>query len=119
MKTRILGENGLEVSEIGLGCMGITQVYDTALEEQDAINFLRDAYEDGVTLFDTAEAYGPFVNEEIVGKALAPFRDEVVVATKIGFDFDAIAGERRAGVNSDPKHIRPAVDRSLKRLQTD
>ncbi|WP_316862122.1 aldo/keto reductase [uncultured Cohaesibacter sp.] len=119
METRKLGNSGLEVSTIGLGCMGITQGYNTALDERDAIIFLRNAYEDGITFFDTAEAYGPFINEEIVGKALAPFRDEVVVATKVGFEFNAAAGERQVKVNSDPRHICSAVELCLKRLKTD
>lgn len=99
--------------------MGLSHAYDTALSDAEAIAFLRAAYERGVTFFDTAEAYGPFVNETLVGKALAPFRDEVVIATKFGFDIDLETGARNGGVNSRPEHIRAVVEASLKRLATD
>jgi len=119
MQTRKLGNSGLEVSALGLGCMGLTSFYNTALPEGEAVAFLRAAYEKGITLFDTAEAYGPFVNETIVGKAVAPFRDKVVIATKFGFDIDLETGRHLGGVNSKPAHIRAVVDASLKRLATD
>ena len=113
MNKRILGKSGLEVSEIGFGCMGLNFSYGHALEKQDAIGLIRAAVEEGVTLFDTAEVYGPFTNEEIVGEALAPFRKDVVIATKFGFN---IQDGKMAGVNSHPNHIREAVEGSLKRL---
>lgn len=119
MQTRKLGNSGLEVSALGLGCMGLTSFYNTALPEGEAVAFLRAAYEKGITLFDTAEAYGPFVNETIVGKVVAPFRDKVVIATKFGFDIDLETGRHLGGVNSKPAHIRAVVDASLKRLATD
>lgn len=113
MKKRILGKAGLEVSEIGFGCMGLNFSYGTGLNKQDAIAILRAAVEKGVTFFDTAEVYGPFTNEEIVGEALAPFRNKVVIATKFGFD---IQENKMAGVTSKPKNIKKAVEGSLKRL---
>lgn len=119
MKKRKIGNSGLEVSALGLGCMGLTSFYNTALPEGEAIAFLRAAFEKGITLFDSAEAYGPFVNEAILGKAVAPFRDEVVIATKFGFDIDPDTGEHLGGANSKPAHIRAVVDASLKRLGTD
>lgn len=115
MKKRVLGKGGLEVSEIGFGCMGLSFGYATTLERSDAIAMIRSAFDSGVTFFDTAEAYGPFVNEEIVGEALAPVRDDVVIATKFGFK-DANA---QAGVDSRPAHIRAVAEASLKRLRTD
>ena len=115
MKKRKLGRGGLEVSEIGLGCMGLSFGFGPATEKPAAIRLIRAAYERGVTFFDTAEAYGPFVNEELVGEALAPFRDEVVIATKFGFK-DA---SPRNGLDSRPEHIREVADASLKRLKTD
>ncbi|MDP5240827.1 aldo/keto reductase [Uliginosibacterium sp. 31-16] len=119
MKYRTLG-NGLEVSAIGLGCMSMTgNIYGSAADKQDMIRLLRAAYERGVTLFDTAEAYGPFINEELLGEALAPIRDQVVIATKFGFDIDPVTGQRGAGTNSQPAHIKAAVEVSLKRLRTD
>lgn len=118
MKTRILG-NGLEVSALGLGCMNMTQVYGPAADKQDMIKLIRTAHERGVNLFDTAEAYGPFSNEELLGEALQPIRDQVVIATKFGFDIDLISGTRGAGLNSRPEHIRAVADAALKRLRTD
>lgn len=119
MKTRKLGD-GLEVSAIGLGCMGMGQVYGTALDKADAFKVLARAVELGVTFFDTAEVYGPYANEELVGEGLKPFRDKVVIATKFGFDIGpASAGEgyaRMRGVNSRPEHIRAVAEASLKRL---
>jgi aryl-alcohol dehydrogenase-like predicted oxidoreductase len=114
MKKRVLG-SGLEVSALGLGCMGLSYGYGPATDKQDAIKLIRRAYELGVTFFDTAEAYGPFVNEEVVGEALAPFRKEVVIATKFGFE----QGQVSLGMNSKPDHIREYVDSALKRLKTD
>ena len=117
MQKRQLGNSGLEVSSIGLGCMGLSSGYGPALDEQDGIALIRAAVERGVTLFDTAEVYGPFVNEELVGEALAPFRDRVVIASKFGFDIDPATGQQR-GVNSRPEHIREVAEASLKRLKT-
>jgi aryl-alcohol dehydrogenase-like predicted oxidoreductase len=118
MKTRMLGKSGLEVSAIGFGCMGLNFSYGHALEKQDAVNLIRAAYDRGVTLFDTAEVYGPFTNEELVGEALAAVRDKVVIATKFGFKIDPTTG-RQAGMDSRPAHIRVVADASLKRLKTD
>ncbi|OYR17453.1 aldo/keto reductase [Brucella grignonensis] len=115
MKMRKLGNSGLEVSAIGLGCMGISFSYGTALTKEDGIKLIREAVERGVTFFDTAEVYGPFVNEDVVGEALRPVRDQVVIATKFGFDIDPDTRENR-GVSSRPEHIRRAVEGSLKRL---
>jgi len=117
MQTRKLG-NTLEVSALGFGCMGISQSYGTPLSKTDGIQLIRDAVERGVTLFDTAEVYGPFANEEVVGEALAPVRDRVVIATKFGFDIDFATRENR-GVSSRPVRIRQAVEGSLKRLRID
>jgi len=119
MEARTLGDSGLEVSAIGHGCMGLSFGYGPATEKAQAIALLRGAFERGVTFFDTAEAYGPFANEELVGEALAPFRDRVVIATKFGFDIDPETGENRGGVNSRPDHIRTAVEGMLRRLATD
>jgi aryl-alcohol dehydrogenase-like predicted oxidoreductase len=115
MNTRELGRGGLQVSAIGLGCMGISFSYATALSKEDGVALIRAAVERGVTFFDTAEVYGPFVNEEVVGAALAAVRDRVVIATKFGFDIDFATRENR-GVSSRPEHIRQAVEGSLKRL---
>jgi aryl-alcohol dehydrogenase-like predicted oxidoreductase len=115
MKKRKLGSSGLEVSTLGLGCMGLSFGYGPAAEKEDAIKLIRNAYEKGVTFFDTAEAYGPFTNEELLGEALAPFRNEVVIATKFGFR----EGKTSLGMDSRPEHIREMVDASLKRLKTD
>jgi aryl-alcohol dehydrogenase-like predicted oxidoreductase len=113
MQKRKLGD--LEVSALGLGCMGLSFAYGPAPEKQAAISLLREAYESGVTFFDTAEAYGPFANEELLGEALAPFRDDVVIATKFGFK----DGRAQAGMDSRPEHIRAVTDASLGRLKTD
>jgi aryl-alcohol dehydrogenase-like predicted oxidoreductase len=119
MQKRTLGNSGLEVSAIGLGCMGMTSAYGPPANRQDMIALLRAAVDRGVTFFDTAEAYGPFANEELVGEALAPLRDRVVIATKFGFDIDLQTGERRGGVNSRPEHIKAVAEAALKRLRTD
>src|SRR6059036_622390 len=105
MQKRKLGNSGLEVSALGLGCMSMTSAYGPAADKQEMIALIRRAVELGVTLFDTAEAYGPFVNEELVGEALAPVRNQVVISTKFGFDIDPNTGERRGGVNSRPEHV--------------
>jgi aryl-alcohol dehydrogenase-like predicted oxidoreductase len=123
MQKRKLGKGNLEVSAIGLGCMGMSMSYGPAGDKQEMISLLRTAVERGVTFFDTAEVYGPFTNEELVGEALSPLRDQVVIATKFGFDlspnFD-IKGERGSpGLNSRPEHIKQSVEGSLKRLRTD
>ncbi|MEO6799767.1 MAG: aldo/keto reductase [Rhodanobacter sp.] len=115
MQTRILGHRGLEVSAIGYGCMGLNHAYGTPMEKHGAIALLRQAVEAGVTFFDTAEAYGPFTNEELVGEALAPFRDHVVIATKFGFK----GGNSQAGMDSRPARIREVAEAALKRLKTD
>ena len=119
MQKRTLGNSGLEVSAIGLGCMGMTSAYGPPANRQDMIALLRAAVDRGVTFFDTAESYGPFANEELVGEALASLRDRVVIATKFGFDIDLQTGERRGGVNSRPEHIKAVADAALKRLRTD
>lgn len=119
MQKRKLGNSGLEVSALGLGCMSMTSAYGPAADKQEMIELLRRAVELGVTLFDTAEAYGPFVNEELVGEALAPVRNQVVISTKFGFDIDPNTGERRGGVNSRPEHVRAVAEASLGRLKTD
>ena len=119
MQKRKLGNSGLEVSVLGLGCMGMSSAYGPAADKQEMIALIRAAVERGVTLFDTAEAYGPFTNEELVGEALAPFRDQVVIATKFGFDIDPDTGQRGAGVNSRPEHIRQVAEASLKRLKVE
>ena len=118
MQKRTLGRSNLEVSAIGYGCMGLEAVYGPATDRQEGIRIIHAAVERGVTFFDTAEAYGPFTNEELVGEALAPFRDRVVIATKFGFDI-APDGQRSGGLNSRPEHIRQVADASLKRLKTD
>jgi aryl-alcohol dehydrogenase-like predicted oxidoreductase len=115
MQKRMLGNSGLEVSAIGLGCMGLSFGYGPAVEKQDGISLIRAAVERGVTFFDTAEAYGPFTNEELVGEALAPFRNHVVIATKFGFS----DGDSTAGLDSRPERIRQVAEASLKRLRTD
>jgi len=119
MQKRKLGESGLEVSALGLGCMGLSQAYGPPVDKQAGIALIRSAVERGVTLFDTAESYGPFVNEELVGEALAPFRRQVVIATKFGHDIDPKTGQRRGGVNSRPEHVKAVAEASLKRLKTD
>ena len=118
MQKRRLGHGGLEVSAIGLGCMGLSSSYGPATEKSAAIALIRAAVERGVTLFDTAEVYGPFANEELVGEALAPVREQVVIATKFGFRIDPVTGDDD-GVDSRPDHIREVADASLKRLKTD
>ena len=118
MNKRRLGRD-LEVSAIGLGCMSMTSAYGPAADKGEMIGLIRTAYDQGVTFFDTAEAYGPFSNEELVGEALKPIRDGVVIATKFGFNIDPATGKREAGTNSEPEHIRAAVDGMLKRLRTD
>src|SRR3954454_18583858 len=115
MEKRELGTSGLQVSAIGLGCMGLSFGYGPATDRQDGIRLLRTAFERGITFFDTAEAYGPFTNEELLGEALAPIRDQVVIATKFGFE----SGKPGAGLNSRPAHIKEVVEASLKRLRTD
>ena len=117
METRKLG--ALEVSAIGLGCMSMSAAYGPPADKAEMIKLIRGAYERGVTFFDTAEAYGPFVNEELVGEALAPIRDQVVIGTKFGFDIDLETGKRGGGTNSRPQHIKAVADASLKRLKTD
>jgi aryl-alcohol dehydrogenase-like predicted oxidoreductase len=118
MKTRMLG-NSLEVSALGLGCMGMTGVYGPGVEKADMIKLIHGAHDRGVTLFDTAEAYGPFANEELVGEALQPIRDKVIIATKFGFDINLETGERSGGTNSRPEHIKAVAEAALKRLKTD
>lgn len=115
MQKRTLGNSGLDVSAIGLGCMGLNHGYGPATDRQEAIKLIRTAFEYGVTLFDTAEAYGPFTNEEVVGEALAPFRDQVVIATKFGFR----DGDPAQGQDSRPEHIKAVAEASLKRLNID
>ena len=116
MKKRKLGNEGLEVSAIGLGCMGMSFSYYPFPEKKDAINLIHKAIEQGVNFFDTAEVYGPYTNEELVGEALEPFKDKVVIATKFGFHFQ---NGKQAGINSQPEHIKKAVEGSLKRLRVD
>ncbi|MTH14656.1 aldo/keto reductase [Flavobacterium sp. LC2016-01] len=115
MLTRKLGNSGLEVSALGLGCMGMSFGYGPAHDKNEMISLLRSAYEKGITLFDTAECYGPFLNEELLGEALAPFRDKVVIATKFGF----LEGDSKKGLDSRPEWIRKSIEGSLKRLNTD
>ncbi|HUP90517.1 MAG TPA: aldo/keto reductase [Longimicrobiales bacterium] len=117
MKKRKLGNGGLEVSALGLGCMGMSFALGPPKDRNEMVQLIRAAFERGVTLFDTAEVYGPYTNEELVGEAVAPFRDEVVIATKFGFEFDAKGAQN--GLNSRPEHIREVADASLKRLRTD
>src|ERR1700758_4987654 len=116
MEKRTLGRAGLEVSAIGLGCMGLSHAYGPATDRQQALALIRGAVERGVTLFDTAEVYGPFTNEELLGEALAPFRRQVVIATKFGFK---IVDGKQVGLDSRPEHIREVAEASLKRLKTD
>ncbi|MEW6339278.1 MAG: aldo/keto reductase [Pseudomonadota bacterium] len=118
MKMRKLGNN-LEVSALGLGCMSMSASYGPPADKQEMIRLIRNAHELGITLFDTAESYGPFVNEELVGEALRPIRDRVVIATKFGFDIDPATGARRGGTNSRPEHIKAVADACLKRLGTE
>lgn len=116
MQKRTLGKGGLEVSALGFGCMGLSYGYGPAVNRQDGIAVIRAAFDGGVTFFDTAEVYGPYANEDLVGEALEPVRDEVVVATKFGF---SIENGTQAGLDSRPSHIREVVEASLKRLRTD
>ncbi len=118
MKTRLLGSRGLEVSALGLGCMGLSYGYGPATERTTAVALIRAAAEQGVTFFDTAEVYGPYTNEDLVGEALAPFRGDVVIATKFGFDIDPESGAQR-GLDSRPEQIRRVAEASLKRLQVE
>jgi len=115
MENRALGNKGLEVSALGLGCMGLSFGYGPAVDKQEAIKLIRAAYEEGVTFFDTAECYGPFTNEELLGEALAPFRHKVVIATKFGFE----DGDSKKGLDSSPARIRAVAEASIKRLRTD
>ncbi|MDX6039352.1 aldo/keto reductase [Scandinavium lactucae] len=117
MQKRFLGQSGLEVSALGLGCMGLSHGYGPATDTRQAVELIRAAVERGVTFFDTAEVYGPYVNEEVVGEALKPFRDRVIIATKFGFTFGA--DNKQQILNSRPEHIRQAVEGSLRRLKTD
>jgi aryl-alcohol dehydrogenase-like predicted oxidoreductase len=119
MKTRQLGRNGLIVSELGLGCMGMSANYGPPADKQEMVALIRAAVEKGVTLFDTAEVYGPFTNEELVGEALAPFKGQVAIATKFGFDLDKKAAQRRGGLDSRPEHIKAVAEASLHRLKVD
>src|SRR3954465_5090274 len=116
METRKLGSGGLEVSAIGLGCMGLNFGYGPGVEKQEAISLIRAAVERGVTFFDTAEVYGPFTNEELVGEALAPFRDRVVIATKFGWKIDPDT-RKSIGLDSRPEHIKGVAEASLRRLK--
>ena len=119
MEMRRLGRADLEVSALGYGCMGLSAAYGSPPPHAEAIAIIRAAFDDGVTLFDTAEAYGPFSNESLLGEAVEPFRDRVVIATKFGFDIDPDTGARTGGLNSRPEHIRAVVEAMLKRLRTD
>src|SRR5437764_894565 len=116
MQKRQLGNSNLEVSALGMGCMGMSYGYGPAADKQEMISLIRTAVERGITLFDTAEAYGPFTNEELLGEALAPVRDQVVIATKFGFTFE---GAKQSGTDSRPQHIKEVAEASLKRLKTD
>src|ERR1700721_463138 len=118
MQKRKLGKSNLQVSAIGLGCMGLSFGYGPAVDKQAGIALIRGAVERGVTFFDTAEVYGPFTNEQLVGEALAPYRKDVVIATKFGFDLDPQTGQQR-GLNSRPEHVKEVAEASLKRLRTD
>jgi aryl-alcohol dehydrogenase-like predicted oxidoreductase len=119
MQKRKLGNSNLEVSAMGLGCMGMSASYGPPADKQEMIAFIRAAVERGITFFDTAEVYGPFTNEELVGEALAPFRGQVVIATKFGFDIDPKTEQRRGTLNSRPEHIKEVAEASLKRLKID
>ena len=118
MQKRHLGKSGLEVSAIGLGCMGMSSSYGPAADKREMISLIRAAVERGVTFFDTAEVYGPFINEELVGEALSPFRGQVVIATKFGFKLDVQSGEQ-VGLDSRPEHVRQVAESSLKRLRVE
>jgi aryl-alcohol dehydrogenase-like predicted oxidoreductase len=116
MQKRTLGKSGLEISALGFGCMGLSYGFGPAVDKQHGISLIRLAVERGVTFFDTAEAYGPFTNEELVGEALAPFRGNIVIATKFGFTFD---GSKQAGLNSRPAHVKEVAEASLTRLKVE
>jgi aryl-alcohol dehydrogenase-like predicted oxidoreductase len=118
MQKRKLGNNGLEVSAIGLGCMGMSFSYGPPKDRQEMISLIRGAVDRGVTFFDTAEVYGPFTNEQLVGEALAPVRHQVAIATKFGFKLDPSGGARWVGLDSRPEHIKQVADASLQRLRT-
>jgi aryl-alcohol dehydrogenase-like predicted oxidoreductase len=119
VEKRKLGNSGLEVSAVGLGCMSMTSGYGPAADKGEMIKLMRSAHDKGVTFFDTAEVYGPFANEELVGEALQPIRGQIVIATKFGFDIDPETGKRGPGTNSRPDHIKTAAEACLKRLRTD
>jgi aryl-alcohol dehydrogenase-like predicted oxidoreductase len=119
MKTRTLGKHGLDVSALGLGCMGLSFGLGPAVDKQEGIALIRAAVEKGVTFFDTAEVYGPWVNEELVGEALAPFRGQVAIATKFGFAIDQVTGQNPGGLNSRPERIKAVAEASLKRLRSE
>ena len=119
MKTRTLGNSNLKLSALGLGCMGMSANQGPPGDRQEMIDFIRYAVERGVTFFDTAESYGPFTNEDLLGEALAPVRNQVVIATKFGWEFDAQAPMRGRGLNSRPAHIKQVAEASLRRLRTD
>jgi aryl-alcohol dehydrogenase-like predicted oxidoreductase len=119
MQKRTLGNSNLEVSALGLGCMSMSTGYGPPADKNEMIQLIRAAHDLGVTHFDTAEVYGPFANEELVGEALKPIRNKVTIATKFGFDIDSETGQRRGGTNSRPEHIKHVADASLRRLQTD
>src|SRR5450759_1580143 len=119
MQKRKLGKSGLEVAALGIGCMGMSANYGAPADKGEMISLIRAAVDRGVTLFDTAEAYGAFVTEALVGEALAPFKGRVVIATKFGFDIDLETGKRSGGLNSRPEHIKAVAEASLKRLQVD
>src|SRR3954469_12132402 len=119
MQKRKLGKSGLEVSALGLGCMGMSFSYGAVHDEGEMISLLRTAVDRGITFFDTAEVYGPFTNEVLVGKALSPIRDQVVIATKFGFNLNADGSPGWQGLNSRPERIKEVADASIKRLKTD
>src|SRR3989449_5046528 len=119
MQKRRLGRSNLDVSALGLGCMGMSFSYGPPADKQEMVALIRAAVERGVTFFDTAEVYGPFTNEELVGEALAPFRGQVVIATKFGFKLDPSGGPRWVGLDSRPEHIKQVAEASLKRLKVD
>ena len=119
MQKRMLGKSGLEVSALGLGCMGMSATYGPAADKQEMIQLMRKAVALGVTFFDTAEGYGPFANEELMGEALVPVRSQVVIATKFGHDIDPVTKTRTGKLNSRPEHITHVAEASLKRLRTD
>ena len=116
MQKRLLGKSGLEVSALGLGCMGLSFGYGPATEKQDAIDLIRKAFQMGVTFFDTAEVYGPFTNEELLGEAVEPFRNQIAIATKFGFKIES---GKTTGLDSRPENIKAVAEAALKRLRTD